>query len=215
MFPVRTLCPETVLVRLPLSSWCAQQWFKKTENCLYVVNSFCEELMEIRVDITEFCKPYWEAIDSADPIRSFGNQLLILKCALRFISCAIWTKRWFIAPCPTCQGSYTERLCQPLAWRQGCCDSVAKAKLLTDSGGANLRHAFGEKIQRKRVNVTAMSSFSLCQGNILNVQISDFWNSHTLFIAAEQLSFELLSWREEGKKRKKGFYFHHVLQWRT
>ena len=25
------------------------------------------------------------------------------------------------------------------------CDSVAKAKLLTDSGGANLRHAFGEK----------------------------------------------------------------------
>jgi len=37
------------------------------------------------------------------------------------------------------------RLCEPLAWRKGCCYSVAKAKLLTDSGGANLRHAFGEK----------------------------------------------------------------------
>jgi len=29
------------------------------EDCLYVVNSFCEELMGIRFDITEFCKPFW------------------------------------------------------------------------------------------------------------------------------------------------------------
>jgi len=67
-----------------------------------------------------------------------------------------------------------------------------------------------KKIQRKRVNVTAMSSFSLCQHNILNVEmfmtdsVSDFWNSHTLFIAAREcgpcfpLNFFL-----EGRKAKK------------
>ena len=129
-------------------------------------------------------------------------------------------------PCPpsaTCQRSYTRRLCEPLAWRQSCCNSVTKAKLLTDSGGTNLRHAFGKKkIQRKRVNVTAMSSFSLCQHNILNVEIfmrdsvSDFWNSHILFIAAGECEpyFPLNFFLERRKAKQGRRTFIFTMYWR-